>query len=201
LRQTLRDVDFVHVEAAVNVAQTGNTGAEATLPRGLRLSVGYSTLTIADQNAFHLPPEKPWLAPNSRIPLSIPGKIDLLGGWCLHAQAVEHWNLDLIAENNNPYVAWIDADHLGNTALLRTRQRGDRFQPQGMQGATVRLSDLLINAKIPRPWRNYLPLLEADGRILWVSGLRLSEIAKVRPTTQRVVYLRFTSPSTNKELP
>ena len=48
---------------------------------------------------------------------------------------------------------------------------------------------------------NYLPLLEARGRILWVAGLRLSEVAKVRSETQRVVYLRFQGPSMKKELP
>ncbi|MBO9371414.1 MAG: tRNA lysidine(34) synthetase TilS, partial [Chloroflexi bacterium] len=45
LRPHLRDVDFVHVEAAVRVARAGTTGAQATLPGGLALTVGYDTLT------------------------------------------------------------------------------------------------------------------------------------------------------------
>jgi tRNA(Ile)-lysidine synthase len=53
----------------------------------------------------------------------------------------------------------MDAGALNNQAILRTRQEGDRFQPQGMHGAEVRLSDFLINNKIPRPWRDHLPLL------------------------------------------
>ncbi len=194
LCHSLRDVSFIHVEDAVHIAQQGATGAQATLPHGLRLTVGYTTLTVAGEDVLHLPPENPWLTPGSVIPLTTPAEIDLPNGWHLHIQDAPHWNLDAIANNCNPLVAWMDADVLGDAALLRTRQRGDIFQPQGMRHTTVRLSDLLINVKIPRPWRDYVPLVEAGGHILWVVGVRLSEAALVRPDTRRVVYLRFSGP-------
>ncbi len=192
LCRSLRDVSFVHIEDAVRVAQHGVTGAQATLPHGLRLTVGYMTLTIAAGEALDLPPEKPWLQPGARLPFIVPGETSLPGGWRLHIQEVPHWNLESIANNCNPLVAWVDADVLGDAPILRTRQRGDTFQPQGLGGATVRLSALLTNVKMPRPWRDYVPLLEAGGQILWVVGVRLSEAAVVRPDTQHVVYLRFT---------
>lgn len=194
LCHSLRDVSFIHVEDAVRIAQQGATGAQAALPHGLRLTVGYNTLTVAGEDVLHLPLEKPWLAPDSRIALPVPGEIALANGWHVHIQEASHWNLDAIANNCNPLVAWMDADVLGDAAILRTRRRGDTFQPQGMGNATVRLSDLLTNLKIPRPWRDHVPLVEADGRILWVVGARLSEAALVRPDTQRVVYLRFCGP-------
>ncbi len=191
LRSSLRDVNFIHIEEAVRIAQYGVTGAQATLPQGLRLTVGYSSVTIAGENVLNLPPEKPWLAPGVSLAVPVPGEIALPNGWRLHTQDVPRWNLEAIADNCNPLVAWMDADILGKAPVLRTRRRGDTFQPQGMQGATVRLSDLLTNVKIPRPWRNYLPLIEAGGHVLWVVGIRLSEMAAVRATTRRVVYLRF----------
>lgn len=210
LRHSLRDVSFVHVEDAVRIAQQGTTGAQATLPHGLRLTVGYTTLDITGKEKVtrdlsHLPPESPWLMAGSIIPLSIPAEIDLPNGWHLHIQEAPHWNLEAITNNCNPLVAWMDADALGENAgsatdgsaigaILRTRQRGDLFQPHGMHNATVRLSDLLINTKVPRSWRDYVPLVEAGGRILWVVGVRLSEAALVRPDTRRVVYLRFCGP-------
>ena len=219
LRHSLRDVSFVHVEDAVRIAQQGTTGAQATLPHGLRLTIDYETFTIAGEeevtrNLANLPPESPWLMPGSTIPLPVPAEIDLPNGWHLHIQEAPHWNLEAITNNCNPLVAWMDADALGENAggasdpgdevsvtdsraigaILRTRQRGDLFQPLGMHQATVRLSDLLINTKIPRSWRDYVPLVEANGHILWVVGVRLSETALVRPDTRRVVYLRFCGP-------
>jgi hypothetical protein len=50
--------------------------------------------------------------------------------------------------------------------------------------------------------RDHLPLLvNAQDRILWVVGQRLSHAALVHPETDRVIYLRFrearTTPSTD----
>ena len=63
-----------------------------------------------------------------------------------------------------------------------------------MNGATVKLSDFLINVKMPRLWRDHLPLFVAKDAIVWVTGLRLSQNALVKQETEEVVYLRFRGP-------
>lgn len=194
LRQSLRDVDFSHIETAVRLALHGKTGALATLPRGVQLTIGYTSLTVGDRNALHLPPEHPWLDAATEIVIKTPGKTSLLGGWALHSQPAPHWNWEAIADNPNPLVAWINAEALGDAPVLRTRQQGDRIHPQGMQGQEMRLSDFLINAKVPRQWRDHLPLLVGREKILWVAGMRLSDAALIHPHTQDVVYFRFRGP-------
>jgi tRNA(Ile)-lysidine synthetase-like protein len=42
---------------------------------------------------------------------------------------------------------------------LRTRRAGDRFCPRGMNGQSQKLSDTLINMRVPALWRDRLPLL------------------------------------------
>lgn len=190
----LRDVGFSHVEQAVAVAQNGNTGSQATLLNGLHLLVEHKTLTIASGNSVHLPPDRPWLIPGDAIEVLVPGVTQLPYGWTLHTQRAKHWCVEAIADNPNPLVAWVDAEVLGEKLILRSRRRGDRLQPQGMSGATVKLSDLLINVKMPRLWRDRLPLLVSNGSILWVTGLRLNQNALVKPETESVVYLRFRGP-------
>ena len=200
LRCTLRDVDFDHVEQAVDVARRGQTGAQAILPRGLHLTVGYTTLSVSQTSALHLPSERPWLTPGDEITVAVPGVTHLPRGWTLHAQEPADWDIATITENPNPLVAWLDAGSLGTAPMLRTRRKGDRFAPQGMRGSEVRLSDFLINTKLPRPWRNHLPLLTvgtiptSPDHILWVAGMRLSERARVSPNTHRVIHLRFLGP-------
>jgi tRNA(Ile)-lysidine synthase len=192
LRPDLRDVGFLPIEQAVNVAQHGQTGARATLPQRLNLIVGYDTLTIARPGARHLPEDRPWLTHGTAVPIEIPGVTHLPGRWELYTQNVNHWNIEVIANNPNPWVAWIDADALGDHPKLRTRKSGDRFRPHGMDGSTMHLSDFLINIKVRRPWRDHLPLLVDDhDRILWVVGHRLGHEALVSLETERVVYLRF----------
>jgi tRNA(Ile)-lysidine synthase len=74
---------------------------------------------------------------------------------------------------------------------LRRRQPGDRFRPLGLGGHRTRVSQLLINLKVPRPWRDAIPLLVAGDTILWVCGFRLDEAVRVTEHTQEVLHLRF----------
>lgn len=81
-----------------------------------------------------------------------------------------------------------DADALPPVLVVRARRPGDRFAPFGAV-AERRLKTLLIDARVPRWARGLVPLVEAEGRIVWVGGLRRSAAAPVSPTTRRVVEL------------
>ena len=50
--------------------------------------------------------------------------------------------------------------------LLRTRRAGDRFRPKGMNGQSRKLKDWMIDRKIPRAFRERIPLLCADGDVI-----------------------------------
>jgi tRNA(Ile)-lysidine synthase len=67
---------------------------------------------------------------------------------------------------------------------VRSPRPGDRLTPRGGRG-TRKLSDLLIDAKIPRHERALLPVLcDASGAILYVPGLRPSQLGRPDETTQ-----------------
>ena len=75
---------------------------------------------------------------------------------------------------------------------LRPRQNGDRFQPLGLKGQTKKVKDFLIDEKVP-PWlrdRIYL-LTDADGEILAIPGLCISERGKVRVGEPRVLRIKW----------
>jgi tRNA(Ile)-lysidine synthase len=79
---------------------------------------------------------------------------------------------------------------------LRTRRPGDRIAPQGMDGHEKKLSEIMINAKIPRAARDRMPLLVCDDpragpRIVWACGLRIDERACITSATCHVLHLRF----------
>ncbi|MGC9399894.1 MAG: tRNA lysidine(34) synthetase TilS [Anaerolineae bacterium] len=194
LRRTLRDVNFVHVQHAVQVAACGQTGDEATLPRDLVARVGYDRLTIADVEALRLPEDRPWLPSRAVFPVATPGVTSLPNGWRLRAMYPERWTMAEITANPDPLTAWLDAEAVGVHPLLRTRRPGDRFAPHGMGGAHVHVSDFLINVKVPQRWRDHLPLLVGEAGILWIVGWRVSEHALVRGDSARVVQLSFLPP-------
>lgn len=78
---------------------------------------------------------------------------------------------------DDPYEQVLDAKALAG-AKLRTRREGDRFQMLGAPGDKL-LSDVLIDKKIDRPLRDFMPLLARDNRVLWMPGVGISEQAKL----------------------
>jgi tRNA(Ile)-lysidine synthase len=191
LRPRVRDFSFVHVENATRLAQTGETGTQATLPGELMMTLGYDRLTIAGTD-YERPRDGPSLSPGTTIPVALPGVTPLTGGdWILTAEWQTDWSMDEIVENRDRWTADLAEDALEGPLTLRTRRPGETFQPQGMGGHAPQLSDWMINAKIPSVWRDELPLLTAGGEILWVCGWRVSEKAIVEPETRRVARFRF----------
>jgi len=73
---------------------------------------------------------------------------------------------------------------------VRPRRHGDRFRPLGMD-MEKKLQDFMVDAKIPRHWRDSVPLVCSPEGILWVVGWRIAEWAKVTDRTKRVLLLEF----------
>ncbi len=85
----------------------------------------------------------------------------------------------------------VDAETLTEPVLLRSRRPGDRFRPYGMGGHSVKVSELMINLKIPAAWRARVPLLVIGDKVAWVCGYRMAEGFTVEAGTQRVAAFRF----------
>jgi tRNA(Ile)-lysidine synthase len=191
LRRNLRDLGWQHVEGAVDVAQRGDAGAQARLPRDLMLTVGYQALWIADVGWVPEPdfPSLDRPARQAPIRLSVPGVTEIgdLGRVEIAYQHRETLPADW-AQNPDPWHAYLDAEAVGQELYVRARRPGDRFQPLGLSGKHKLVSDLLVNAHIPSWWRDRVPLLvSADDQILWVCGLRVDRRARIRETTRWVL--------------
>ena len=82
--------------------------------------------------------------------------------------------------------AYVDVAQLIFPLVLRFRQDGDKFIPLGMKGFK-KLSDFLIDSKVPLPQKEKIPLLiNGNGEIIWVAGLRQDNRYKVNATTKKV---------------
>jgi len=193
LRRALRNIDFVHVKNAVDILTDGETGAQATLPQGLMLTVGYGTFTVASEDFLSLP-DLPLLLTEQPVPITVPGRTRLPeSAWVLEIELSSRSKVsdeDLAAVRG--WEAYLDATAVGPSPSLRPRLPGDRFCPLGMGGRGKRVNEFMINEKIPAAWRKYIPLLvNEDGEIMWVCGWRVDERACVTGDTQRVMWLRF----------
>ena len=177
----LRDLGREHVEALVAGLRAG-AGHHLDLPRGLRFDVGYEEATLS------LEPAEPPLAGAlpAEAPLAAPG-VTSWGPWLVEAELLETAAGRPPAD---PWQAWLDADVTGGDLLVRSRRPGDRFRPLGLAGEK-KLQDFFVDARIPRPERDAVPLVCGKPGIVWVVGHRIDERARVTESTRRVLRLRF----------
>jgi tRNA(Ile)-lysidine synthase len=66
-----------------------------------------------------------------------------------------------------------------DTLTVRNWLPGDRIRPLGL-GGSVKLQDLFVNEKFPRPRRRGYPVVECRGELVWVPGYRIAEGWQVR---------------------
>jgi len=84
-----------------------------------------------------------------------------------------------------------DADRLSWPLVARARRPGDRMRPRGGRGSR-KLSDLMIDAKLPRRTRDALPVVAtADDQVLFAPGLRPAELARATTSTRRLLRIVF----------
>jgi len=191
LRRHLRNINWEHVERAVRLGREGWPSQAATLAGGLELQVSADRLRIAAEGTLPAAGvDIPQIA--GPVVLAAPGVTALGRGWQVTVTRLERAELPQdYAANADLWTAWLDADAVGSDLMLRPRVPGDRMQPQGMVGHSVRLNELMINLKAPRSARAGWPVLVGRLGIAWACGLRLDERAIVGPQTTTIWQVAF----------
>ncbi|TFV93357.1 tRNA lysidine(34) synthetase TilS [Algoriphagus kandeliae] len=86
--------------------------------------------------------------------------------------------------------AMLDLEKLNFPFEIRTWQLGDRFIPLGMNHPK-KVSDFLIDLKLPRIHKERVKVLISDGQIAWVIGHRIAEWAKCDGSTRTILHFKM----------
>lgn len=189
-----------------HIAQ-GRAGAALTLPGGLRVALGYETLSLtcaaASARAVEAPTEDAeWMLP-------VPGVVEIPAlGWRVRAvplttaPGLEGAALPPMprlaplahagtasASHRGELRVYLDADCVDGPLTVRAWRPGDRFRPLGM-AHEKKLQDVFADAKVPRELRRRLPIVCVGGRIAWVAGLRIADDFKLTAATTRALALQ-----------
>lgn len=92
-------------------------------------------------------------------------------------------------------IAYFDQALISFPLKLRKWKPGDSFHPLGMTGKK-KLSDFLIDKKVPLNEKENIHVLESGGKVIWVVGHRIDDRHKVLPGTKRILRLSILSPAT-----
>lgn len=182
LSGNLKDIEAQHIER-IMASLDKPAGKTVTLPGGLRFLIEYDRYLISPDAAAL----SPFPVLEGEVPLKVPGKTQL-PGWCVDA-TVEPPAIIPRGAGQDAFTACFDFDKAGNTLTIRHRQAGDRFQPFGMS-QPKKLGEFMIDARIPRAWRERVPIIGSPVQVLWVVGWRIDERVKVTDSSKRILCLR-----------
>ena len=90
----------------------------------------------------------------------------------------------------NKEVAALNKAHLRFPLVVRKWRPGDIFYPLGMQ-QRKKLSDFLIDNKIPVPLKEQVWVLTSGDEIVWVLGHRIDDRFKITACTEQVYEMRI----------
>ena len=83
-----------------------------------------------------------------------------------------------------------DADLLSFPLVLRRWNAGDKMQPLNLKG-TKKISDLMVDKKIPLHRKNQVWLLTSNDQIVWATGLAFGDTFKVTERTKRIFTMKY----------
>ena len=189
VRGSEADLEQVHLEEMTRLLP-GPAGRKTALPGGLTMEMGPKDAWLSAGRPYPCP--LPSLEGEHALPVSGEGTV---GGWRVRSREEP----SPAALDGGPFNAYLDRDVLSGALAVRTRRRGDRFQPLGVGASengrgetTTKLQDFLIDQRVPRSWRDQVPLVVSPRGIAWVVGWRIAHWARVTPQTRRALRLEFT---------
>jgi len=195
LRQGLRDVNFDSVDRALEFLNTPPRSGQCDLMSGLHLLLEKDLLWIVSWEADLPQIDWPQLQSGEVKILEVPGEVHISEDWRLSANQVRA-DLETVRQkamqNSDPFQAWIDGGELQEPLQVHARRFGDRFKPLGMDGHSIKLSDFMVNVKLPQRAREKWPIIYTQGEVLWVPGFRLAHPFRIKSGTRQIVQLQLT---------
>jgi tRNA(Ile)-lysidine synthase len=187
----LRRMGANHIESVIALIPTEAMGKKVSLPNGITAVRHTTGLCFGKGDRF-----APFVAAEP-------------SEFCYTVPEIDQWpqtidipesNCRLILEMStrsrsdelpihNTDCAWFDLDALTFPLHIRSFRPGDRINPYGMQGSQ-KVKKLFIDRKIQVAQRQKIPLLESQGTLLWVAGIRRSNQAIVSEKTRRVLLVK-----------
>lgn len=165
------------IDALVRVALRGGASDGIDLFGG-RVVRDYEVLRIEE------PEPEPALVDRSPREWVLPGSVDLKTGWRLAAKV---GGAGRPSVRPGEHAVAFDQDRILGPVVVRLPEPGDRIR---LRAGRRKLSDVLIDQKVPRAERARLAVVSHGADILWVPGIAVAADAVPGDGTRRWIHLR-----------
>jgi tRNA(Ile)-lysidine synthase len=181
---TLKDIEAKHIEELLTALEKPS-GRVIGLPEGLSFTIEHDRYILARDTASTCP----FPPLEKEYALLIPGRTAIPGGDMLATVIpLTEFRDDYLKADD--FTAFFDFAKTGSALKVRRRCQGDRFQPLGIS-SPKKLNTFMMDARIPRAWRERIPIVAAPRQIIWVAGWRIDEGMKITEKTGKVLRLEF----------
>lgn len=183
LKGNLREIEFRHIDIILTEMEANGTRID--LPGGIVVINEYGDLVFTFREE---------LKTDSLLgkELSIPGTTGISSlGIEINATFQDPKKVDLNRDTDRER-AFMDFGKIKLPLLVRTRRLGDRLIPLGMS-QEKKLQDFFVDKKVPKRKRDKIPLIESQGRIVWIGGIVIDERVKVTDHTKKILVLEVRS--------
>ena len=181
VKQDLRRITFLHVDAVIELVKRDQACGSLDLPGGVRVVKDTAALTIKKES-------QPSQAKVIEYRYTIAGEGITSIKEANAAIKIVEIEADKVPDvkDSGKLRAFFDRDCLQFPLVVRNFRPGDRFSPLGMEG-TQKLKKYFSNNKISAHQRKKCPLLLSKNKIIWVVGHRIDNSVKLGPKTRHVL--------------
>jgi tRNA(Ile)-lysidine synthase len=177
------DMDFTqtHFEKLIHLARSASASGKMLSLPDLQVKREFENLIFTIEPAII---SRPAPAPLP-VTLKIPGRT-AADGMTVVTEILDRGNPANGTFESTDNEAFFAMDRIAPPLVIRPTQPGDRIQPFGMRGSK-KLSDILIDKKVPGRERSRLMVISDAKRILWLIGIATSEAGRIGQKTQKIL--------------
>ncbi|MCJ7715897.1 MAG: tRNA lysidine(34) synthetase TilS, partial [Anaerolineales bacterium] len=192
LRPNFRELSYPQVERALEFLLDPKNKSTNWVAK-VNLSQSPNKIVFSTWETDNVKDQFPQLIGQDNITCPIPGEVSLGNGWYFTVQLVEYSSnsYELTVFPKDDFLVWVDGDVFQREIVLKSRTEGDLISPLGMDGKSMKVTDLMINEKIPGAFRKQWPLITNDETILWIPGGRLGHKARITENSKSLLQLAF----------
>jgi tRNA(Ile)-lysidine synthase len=160
------------VEQVIRLAAESTSGRQVELPGGVRVERSFDNLIFSRANSRAKPDETETQPSTYQYLVTLPNhgattvSVPELKR-CFHLKVIDWPRAE--RDTKVEHVV-LDADLLRAPLILRNWRPGDAYRPRGGRQAQ-KLKRLFLAKRVPIRERASWPVLESDGRIVWVRGM------------------------------
>ena len=178
---SIQGISEKHVVNILDLFREGDTGKSIDIIDNLVAKTSYNEIIIEKKEDFN---PKDYLY---EILIEDTTYIEDLG----LEITTELTTVDKVNFNNiDRFTKYFDYNKIDGKLYIRNRKPGDRFVPYGMKGSK-KIKDYFIDEKIPKDERNKIPILIDNKNIIWIMGLRISDLYKITKCTEKVLKISY----------